>query len=96
MSRVVKIAVVILIMAAAAAIWFVNRHETEQITASVAVPVRIEQAKKETLRNELRLTSWIDGSGTVTVLPKVSGTLTELNTEVGQRVSLPLPLSRPV
>lgn len=87
MSRVVKIAVVILIVIAATAIWFVNRNETEQITASVAVPVRIEQAKKETLRNELRLTSWIDGSDTVTVLPKVSGTLTELNTEVGRRVS---------
>lgn len=87
MSGRVKIAVVAIIAALAVGIWVVKHIDTDTIVASTVMPVRIETAKVQTLREELRLVSYIDGANTVTVVPKVSGTLKALSVDVGDSVT---------
>ncbi len=81
-----KSAAVGAIALAAAAIWTVKHAGTEAQAVAMALPVRTETPERANLEKTLRLNSWIDADGTVTIVPKVSGTLVSLEAEVGQSV----------
>lgn len=81
-----KPAVIALIALAAAAVWFVKHRGTEAQAVAMAVPVRTERPARGDLEKTLTLNSWIDAEGTVTIVPKVSGSLVSLRADVGQSV----------
>jgi len=81
-----KTIVVGVIILAAIAIWIVKHTDTEAVATAMSMPVRTERPERRSLEKTLRLNSWIDAEGTVTIIPKVSGTLLSLTAEVGQSV----------
>lgn len=82
-----KIAVVAAIALAAAAIWIVKHTGTEAQAAAMTVPVRTAFPARFDLEKKLTLNSWIDAEGTVTIVPKVAGSLVSLSADVGQSVT---------
>lgn len=85
-QRAWKIAVVAALFLAAAAIWIVKHRDTEIQAVAMTVPIRIERPTRADLEKKLALNSWIDAEGTVTIVPKVSGSLVSLSADVGQSV----------
>lgn len=71
----------------AGGLWALRHGAAPEGSAPAPVPVRVEGARVEDLKRTLSLNGWVDATDTVSVVPKVSGTLVSLSADVGDAVS---------
>jgi RND family efflux transporter MFP subunit len=89
-----KIAIVGALALAMLGVGIAKRSAVERPATAKTVPVRIERPARTTLEKTIRLGGSIDAEGTVTVVPKVSGTVVSLEACVGQSVRAGQVLAR--
>lgn len=81
---------ILIILAAIGAIVFLwiqrNRREVEMEEA-IRPPVSVVYPEQGTIRRTFRISGYVETENMVTVLPKISGTMTELHIDVGDKVS---------
>lgn len=66
---------------------YLRRNVSEEETAKeVRVPVRVSYPLRGTIQRSFKISGYVETEQMVTVLPKISGTLTDLFVDVGQRV----------
>lgn len=87
-STVLKAVVVVILVAVAGIVWFVVKSPVPEQTASGVLPVVTVRPTVGTLARSMTLNSYVSSDSVVTVLPKVSGTLAELDADVGTRLTV--------
>ncbi len=86
-STVLKVLVIVLLIAVAAVVWFVVKNPVPEQAVEGPLPVETVKPTVGTLEKSITLSSYVSSDSVVTILPKVSGTLTELAVDVGTRVT---------
>lgn len=82
-----KILIIVAIIGAIVFLWLrINRQEEEAVRET-AVPVRVIYPEKGSILRTLTVSGYVESENMVTVLPKISGTLTTLKVDMGDRVA---------
>lgn len=80
---VLRVFILLVLIAAAGAIWFYLKSAVPPPQPESVLPVQTIQPTVGKLERTITLDSYVESQSVVTVLPKVSGQLVELNAEVG-------------
>lgn len=67
--------------------WWLQNREKETLKETIRPPVYITRPEKTELRKVFRLSGYVESETMVTVLPRVSGYLTEMKVEMGDAVT---------
>lgn len=86
-SAVVKISVFLVIAAFAVLLIFLASMRTDSKTGEPVLPVVTVQVMKGDLEKHLRVGGFIESESTVTVLPRISGRVTDISVEMGDPVT---------
>ena len=86
-STALKVIVVVVLIAIAVVVWFGLKGPLPEHTPTGPLPVETVKPTVGTLEKTVTLNSYVSSDSVVTVLPKVSGTITELDADVGTRLT---------
>lgn len=82
-----KVIVLLIIVVLFVAVWYQRNREEKTVEQEIKAPVVVMTPHIGTLAQELTITGYVESETMVTVLPKISGTLTELFVDIGDSVS---------
>lgn len=82
-----KLAVVVLLIALFILIWYRSRQQEQEQIRSIKPPVTIIKPEQGKLNRVFQISGYIEAESMVTVLPRISGVLTTLTVDMGDRVS---------
>ena len=82
-----KIVILLAIVGLFIYVWFQRNQEEKQIEQEISAPVRVTAPRSGALAQEITITGYVESETMVTVLPKISGTLTSLPVGIGDSVS---------
>jgi membrane fusion protein (multidrug efflux system) len=81
-----KIVILIAIVALFLFFWYQKRQEEQETAREVRTPVQVVSAEHGNLDQEYSINGYVQSETTVTVRPKISGTLTDMHVSVGDAV----------
>jgi RND family efflux transporter MFP subunit len=68
-------------------VWYQRNREEQEAEEEIKAPVQVTAPQSGTLTQVITINGYVESETMVTVLPKISGTLTELFVGIGDRVS---------
>lgn len=81
-----KIVILIILVGIFLFVWLQRNREEKTIAEAILPPVKVMKPEFGEIRQELRLNGYVQSETMVTVLPKISGTLTDLFVNMGDPV----------
>jgi len=66
--------------------WFTTDREEATVEESIKTPVYVAKAERGSIRNVFTISGWVESESMVTILPKITGSLMELNVDMGDLV----------
>jgi membrane fusion protein, multidrug efflux system len=82
-----KIIILVAIVGLFIFVWYQRNIEEKEAEEEIKAPVQVIAPQSGTLTQVITINGYVESETTVTVLPKISGTLTELFVDIGDRVS---------